>query len=47
LIERAVKWGNMPLESWLKDVIKDESVVSQVRQILGFNTVLPDETQQQ
>ena len=38
LVQRAVKWGNMPLESWLQDVIKDESILSQLRQTLGFNT---------
>ncbi len=38
LVSRAVKWGNMPLENWLKDVIKDDSVLSNLRQTLGFNT---------
>lgn len=38
LVQRAVKWGNMPLESWLQDVIKDETVIFQLRQTLGFNT---------
>ncbi len=38
LVARAVKWGNMPLETWLQDVIKDETVLFQIRQTLGFNT---------
>ena len=38
LVNRAVKWGSMPLENWLQDVIKDESIISQLRQTLGFNT---------
>ncbi len=38
LVTRAVKWGNMPLETWLKDVIKDETILFQLRQTLGFNT---------
>lgn len=38
LVTRAVKWGNMPLESWLKDVIKDEAILFNIRQTLGFNT---------
>lgn len=42
LVNRAVKWGNMPLESWLLDVIKDESVISQLRETLGFNTGADD-----
>ncbi|MDH0747857.1 type VI secretion system protein TssA [Pseudomonas sp. GD03842] len=35
LIERAIKWGNMPLEGWLNDVIKDSSVVDGIRDVLG------------
>lgn len=42
VIQRAVKWGNMPLENWLQDVIKDETVIFQIRQTLGFNTNLPE-----
>ena len=38
LVTRAVKWGNMPLETWLQDVIKDEAVLFQIRQTLGLNT---------
>lgn len=38
LVARAVKWGNMPLETWLQDVIKDQAVLAQIRQTLGFNT---------
>lgn len=38
IIQRAVKWGNMPLELWLRDVIKDENVIGSIRQTLGFNT---------
>lgn len=38
LIQRAVKWGEMPLDGWLQDVIKDEAVLFQLRQTLGFNT---------
>lgn len=44
LVQRSVKWGNMPLESWLQDVIKDESVLFQLRQTLGFNTKTGDGT---
>ena len=42
LIRRAVTWGEMPLEQLLMDVIKDESVISELRQTLGFNTSLFD-----
>lgn len=37
LVLRAVKWGNMPLESWLTDVIKDENVLGQLRETLGLD----------
>lgn len=36
LVQRAVKWGNMELESWLQDVIKDENVLGQIRETLGL-----------
>ena len=32
----------MPLELWLQDVIKDETVLFNLRQTLGFNTNNPD-----
>lgn len=38
LLQRAIKWGNMPLETLLLDVIKDEGVIYQLRQTLGLNT---------
>lgn len=38
LVQRAVKWGNMPLDSWLQDVIKDDSVLGQVRETLGLQS---------
>ena len=41
LLSRAQKWGSMPLELWLQDVIKDETVIFSLRQTLGFNTNLP------
>lgn len=38
LVQRAVKWGNMPLEGWLRDVIHDENVLYALRQTLGLDT---------
>jgi type VI secretion system protein ImpA len=37
LVQRAVRWGEMPLESWLQDVIKDQSVLYQLRETLGVS----------
>ena len=45
LVNRAVSWGNMPLENWLQDVIKDENILFQLRQTLGFNTTSSAESQ--
>jgi type VI secretion system protein ImpA len=36
LVQRAVRWGEMPLEEWLRDVIHDESVLGQLRETLGM-----------
>ncbi|MCI0418423.1 MAG: type VI secretion system protein TssA [Acidobacteria bacterium] len=35
LVGRAVKWGNMPLEQWLQEVVKDSSVLAQIQETLG------------
>jgi len=37
LVQRAVRWGEMPLDSWLQDVIKDQSVLYQLRETLGVS----------
>lgn len=42
LVERAVKWGRMPLDKWLEDVIKNSDVIGQVRETLGIS--LPPES---
>jgi type VI secretion system protein ImpA len=36
LVQRAVKWGEMPLEKWLTDVISDEGVLTRIRETLGI-----------
>ncbi len=36
LVQRAITWGQMPLESWLRDVIKDTNVLDQVKEVLGI-----------
>jgi len=38
LVQRAIKWGQMPLEVWLEDVIKDGAVLGQLKETLGFGT---------
>ncbi|MBP6003949.1 MAG: type VI secretion system protein TssA [Pyrinomonadaceae bacterium] len=36
LVQRAVKWGSMPLDSWLQEVIKDQTVLGQLNEMLGI-----------
>jgi len=36
IVQRAVKWGNMPLESWLQEVIKDAATLEQLNEMLGI-----------
>ncbi len=36
LAQRAARWGEMPLEQWLNDVISDKTVLAQVRETLGL-----------
>lgn len=38
LVERAIKWGQMPLETWLVDVVKNDAVLDQVRETLGLKS---------
>jgi type VI secretion system protein ImpA len=36
LIQRAIKWGHMPLELWLEEVIKDSNVLGHLKETLGI-----------
>ncbi|MEW5979694.1 MAG: type VI secretion system protein TssA [Acidobacteriota bacterium] len=36
LVQRAVKWGAMPLEQWLQEVIKDSTTLGYVQETLGL-----------
>jgi type VI secretion system protein ImpA len=36
LVQRAVQWGHMPLEDWLREVIKDQAVLDHLRDTLGL-----------
>lgn len=38
LVQRAVRWGNMGLDGWLDDVIKDPMVLAQLRETLGIQS---------
>ncbi len=36
LVQRAIKWGQMPLELWLEEVIKDGAVLGHLKETLGI-----------
>ena len=36
LVQRAVRWGEMPLDRWLDEVVGDESVLFRIRETLGL-----------
>jgi len=44
LVQRAIKWGQMPLEMWLEDVIKDGLVLGSLRETLGLQSASPAES---
>lgn len=43
LVQRAIKWGQMPLEVWLEDVIKDGTVLGHLKETLGLDTSFGDQ----
>jgi type VI secretion system protein ImpA len=36
LVQRAIKWGQMPLEVWLEEVIKDGATLGHLKETLGI-----------
>ncbi len=44
LVPRAVQWGQMPLEDWLREVISDDAVLARVRETLGLKDHEPEKT---
>lgn len=36
IVERAIRWGEMPLERWLEDVIRSDDVLGHLRETLGI-----------
>jgi type VI secretion system protein ImpA len=36
LVQRAARWGAMPLEKWLREVVKDEGVLGSIWETLGL-----------
>jgi type VI secretion system protein ImpA len=38
LVQRAIRWAEMPLEEWLKDVVASDDVLSRIRETLGIKS---------
>jgi type VI secretion system protein ImpA len=38
LAEKAARWGEMPLHTWLRAVVKDQAALSQLEEMLGLDT---------
>ncbi len=42
LADKAVKWGDMPLHEWLRQVIKDDGAMSHLQELLGLDAPSAD-----
>lgn len=42
LVQRAARWGDMPLEEWLREVVKNEGVLGEIRETLGIAMQSPE-----
>ena len=45
LVQRAVSWANLPLETWLQHVIHDSTTLESVRETLGLKDSTPSDSQ--
>lgn len=45
LVQRAARWGEMPLDEWLQEVIKSDDVLGNVRETLGLTQGRPSTDQ--
>lgn len=41
LVDRSVRWGNMTLDQWLQEMVKDETTLHNLRETLGVNVEPP------
>ncbi|HXG18253.1 MAG TPA: type VI secretion system protein TssA [Methylomirabilota bacterium] len=44
LVQRAARWGQMPLEEWLQEVIKSDEVLGHIKETLGIKNTDGDNT---
>ena len=38
IVQRAISWGQMPLDAWLADVIKDSGMLASIKETLGLKS---------
>jgi type VI secretion system protein ImpA len=38
IVQRAIAWGQMPLDAWLADVIKDSGMLASIKETLGLKS---------
>jgi len=38
LVQKAMRWAEMPLEAWLQEVVSDETAMARVREMLGIKS---------
>jgi type VI secretion system protein ImpA len=38
LVQKAMRWADMPLEAWLQEVLADETAMARVREMLGIRS---------
>jgi type VI secretion system protein ImpA len=43
LADRAVRWGNMTLDQWLQEMVKDATILAGLREVLGIKPETPPE----
>lgn len=39
LVNKAIKWGQMGLNDWLNEVIKDNNILEELKEVLGVNKI--------
>lgn len=44
LADKAVKWGDMPLHEWLRQVVKDPGAMAHLQELLGLDSPASDDT---
>ena len=38
LVQKAMRWAEMPLDAWLQELLADETAMARVREMLGIKS---------